>query len=148
MSAVNLDYIGERAFSFALVFSVVVTFVVTSLLASGFPPDELARIPLFTSSAQLYSHVREMSESIPREADVPTIISSAFAVLVTGFSQFVITLLFGIIALVQTIGELIPPEAGFLVVPLYFVGSFIQVMVWYYFLTRVLEWMRNLVLRI
>ena len=138
----NLEEIGEKAFSFALLFSVLNTIIVLTLLASGYPPEQL-QTPLFMAATYLYSNVNQMAQNLPTNATISDITAAAGTLLISGIGQFLTSLLFGFLTLIQTFALIIPPEVSFLVIPLYFIGAFLQVMVWYYFMTRVLDTFRS-----
>jgi len=136
------EEIGETAFRFAFVYSVVVTVLVMGLVSGGFPVDAFSGTPLFLPSTKLYSYTRQIVETLPTEATATDLMLAIATIFVTGFLQFMFTLLAGVIALVHTIAGLIPPQLGFLILPLYFVGSLVQLMVWYYITIRVLSTVR------
>jgi len=138
----NLEEIGEKAFTFALIFSLVSTIIVLTLLAGGYPPEQL-RAPLFLAATTLYKNVKSLAGELPKNATLEEVKWTMAASFVSGFGQFIMSFLFGFLGLVQTIASIIPSEVGFLTIPLYFIGSFLQVMVWYYFLTRVLDTLRS-----
>jgi len=137
------EEIGETAFRFAFVFSIVTTVLIVGLLAAGFPVDVLSDIPLFMPSTRLYSYTQDVVGRLPQEASAADLVIAVATIYVTGFAQFVFIMLSGVIALVYTIASLLPPQLVFLTFPLYFVGALVQVMVWYYASIRVLASLRS-----
>ena len=132
----DLAEIGERAFSFALVFSVVSTIIVIALLAAGLPPEVL-NVPLYIPVSAFYQNVQNLVSKLPQNATITELFYASTSALLGGFVQFVFTLLFGVLALVHTLAMIVPPQVRFLVAPLYFVGAFLQLMIWYYIVTRI-----------
>jgi len=132
----DIAEIGERAFGFALVFSLVSTVIVISMLSAGLPPD-MINVPLFAPATMFYSNVKAVVETIPSNATPTELVSATAAAFIGGFLQFMLTMLTGLLLAVYTIASVIPPEVRFLVFPLYFVAGFLQMAIWYYIVTKV-----------
>lgn|GEM_PF-5697703 len=126
------DRIGKTAFNFNLIFSVIMTVIGLALLASGVDPGsqvEGAFLPLSWFYAKTHQLQSDFPSS-PTSFDVtaPMILAGLLAVTL----EFILMMLGGFLALVYLISSIIPEQLGFLVLPLYFIGAFIQLMVWIY----------------
>lgn len=132
----DIAEIGERAFGFALVFSIVSTVIVISMLSAGLPPD-MINVPLFAPATMFYRNVKAVVETIPSNATPTELVSATAAAFIGGFLQFMLTMLTGLLLAVYTIAAVIPPEVRFLVFPLYFIAGFLQMTIWYYIVTKV-----------
>jgi len=139
---VSLEEFGEKAFGVAFFMSLVITILVITLLASGLPPEAFS-IPLFMPASRFYSMVNNIASKIPKNATVEYLTFTTTVSLIGGFWQFSYMLLFGIIGLVQTIATIVPPEVAFLTIPLYFIGSFLQVSIWYYIILKFFNIIRS-----
>jgi len=138
----DLDELGRKIFSFTMVFSVLITVMVSALVAGGFPASSLS-LPLFLPASRFYSIVQDMASKIPQRADVITMVTMSTVAFLGGFTQFAFTMLFGILSIVYMIASILPPEVSFLSVPLFFIGSFLQVVVWYYIVFTFFSWLKS-----
>jgi len=138
----DLAEIGERAFAFALVFSLVATIIVISMLSAGLPPD-MIDVPLFAPATMFYSNVQSVVEKIPQNATPTDLVGATAAAFIGGFLQFILTMLTGLLLAVYTIASVIPPEVRFLVFPLYFVAGFLQMAVWHYVVSKVFSMVKS-----
>lgn len=138
----DLAEIGEKAFGFALIFSLISTIIVIALLSAGLPPDTV-NVPLYAPVSLFYRNVQAIVEKIPTNATVTDLVTATAVAFISGFTQFLFTLVFGLLAAVQTIATLIPAEVRFLVFPLYFIGAFLQLSIWYYIVTKVFSILKS-----
>jgi len=139
----DLSDIGRRVYGFSLVYSIIITIIVVGLVSAGLPPESL-NSPLFLPSSRFYSAVNDIASNIPKNATLSGFLLKAGGTLVTVLLQFSFTLLFGLIALVQSLAYIIPQQYSFLIPPLFFIGSFLQFIVWYYIITEVLSRLRSI----
>jgi len=128
----DLEQFGERVFSFALYYSIIITVITLALISAGIPPESFS-LPLFTPATRFYQMTMAIASKLPQgEVSMFELLVGISFGIVGAVTQLLTSLTTGVLALVQTIALLVPPDVRFLVVPLFFVGSFIQIMIWYY----------------
>jgi len=127
----DLEEIGQKVFTFALYYSIIMTVITLALISAGLPAEAF-NLPLFAPATRLYEVTMSIASRLPQNATIMDLLTGLSFGIVGGVLQFTMALLFGVLALVQTLATLVPPDVRFLVVPLFFVGAFIQTMVWYY----------------
>lgn len=138
----DLEEIGRKIYSFALYYSIVMTVITLALIGAGLPAEAF-NLPLFTPATRLYEVTMSVVSRLPQNATIADLLMGLSFGIVGGVLQFTISLLFGVLALVQTLAMIVPPDVRFLVVPLFFVGAFIQLMVWYYIAVKLYNLLRS-----
>ncbi len=137
----DLSSIGERVYGFALWYSIIITVIAISFASAGYTLDS----PLFVPSSTFYKSVNNIANNLPRNATLSQLLLKGGSLLAGSVLQFTFTLLFGLIALIQTITYIIPPQLSFLVPSLYFLGGFFQFVVWYYIISKIISTLSNIV---
>jgi len=138
----DLEQIGERIFGFMLYYSVIITVITLTLISAGIPVDAFD-LPLFTPANRFYEMTMAIAAKLPTNATITSFLFGLSFGIVGAAVQLLTTLVTGVLALIQTIAMLIPPDVRFLVVPLYFVGSFVQVVVWYYLAVKIYNLLKS-----
>jgi len=126
------ERIGKTAFEFNLLFSIVTTIIGTALLANGINPGNYIT-GLFMPIDWLYRSTVQVQSSLPQDFNPLDIVTTLGATgIIAIFLEFMFMMLLGFLVLVYTISVILPAQLAFLTVPLYFLGAFIQLMVWVY----------------
>lgn len=133
--------LGERIFSFGLLFALIATVFVLALAGAGVDPGELSRF--FMPMSWFYSTLEDIRSSLPKEQiDIGTASLIAGAAVVAGALQFVVNIVLGFLALVEVIASIIPSQLSFLIPPLYFIGGFLQFVLWVYAINLIFNLLR------
>ncbi len=138
----NLEDIGQKAFSFALIYALLTTVFTIAMLSAGINPPATFKA-LYLPSTFFSKFVMDLRSKLPSNY-VPSDVFATMATItaVAAIVQFVFSLLWGFLALITVFAYIIPAECSFLVPVLYFIGAFLQGMVWYYVIVRVLSKLR------
>lgn len=140
-----VEDVGRTAFEFNLVFAIVITLIGVALLANGVNPGAQVT-SLFLPINWIYENTFALQKSLPHDFTPISAISQLGLVGVMGvFLQFLYTMVVGFLSLVYVISTIIPAELRFLIPPLYVLGAFIQLMVWMYFINKLLSFLSQLV---
>ncbi len=139
----KLEDIGEKAFSFAFLYALLSSIVTIALVSSGIQVPSTLRT-MYLPTTFFASYVADLRSKLPTDympADVFVTIGATTAV--AAIVQFIFSLLFSFIALIMVFTTIIPPQCSFLIPVLYFVGSFLQGMVWYYVFVKIFSKLRT-----
>ncbi len=132
------DVIGEKAFAFGFIFSLVSTFFTVALVSAGVDPGEISRF--FLPMSWFYDTIQRMQSQLPQDQVTSTVaVTMVTAAVATMTAQFVVSLVTSFLALVEIIASIIPQQLSFLVPPLYFFGGVLQFILWVYVINRILE---------
>ena len=137
----DLSSIGERVYGFALWYSIIITIIAITLASAGYTLDS----PLFVPSSTFYNAVNNIANNLPRNATLSQLLLKGGSLLAGAVLQFSFTLLFGLIALIQTITYIVPTQLAFLIPSLYFIGGFFQFVVWYYIISKIISTLSSFV---
>ena len=138
------ERIGKTAFDFNLVFSLLITIIGVGLLANGVNPGEKVT-GLFLPLEWLYDKTLSLEQTLPGDYSPLDVISALGAVgLFSIVMEFIFMMLSGFLVLVYTISSLLPSQLLYLALPLYVLGTFIQLMEWIYLFNVILTKLSSL----
>lgn len=139
------ERIGKTAFNFNLIFSLVITVIGIALLSNGINPGDKVT-GLFIPLDWVYQKTAQIQQNLPADYTPLDVLQALGMTGLFGiFLEFLFMMISGFLVLVYTISTVIPSQLLYLTVPLYFIGAFVQLMVWIYMLTVILDKLSSLV---
>jgi len=139
------EKIGQAAFNFDLIFSIIITVIGISLLANGINPG--AEVTgLFLPFKWIYGETYRISSTLPSQPTSTSITATIGSLgLLAIFLEFLFMLITGFLNIVYVIGTIVPAQLKFLVPALYFIGAFLQLMTWIYIVNQIVNRLASLI---
>jgi len=147
MVSLDLYSIGERVFYYNLALAIISSFIAAALISSGAPPSML-NLPIFIGSAVYFNMLGSTLSNLPvttvNGTWVVTDVNAFTAALTTAgalaiFANILVQTFAGMLNLMTTILLILPAELRFLVPPVVFVFSLLQLAVSYYLFQKIRE---------
>lgn len=135
----DLVDIGRRAAAVSMATAIIASIIALAVFSGGADP-ELLSVPLFIGTRPFYSSVKDLSASIPSgEVSVTDIMWYGLSSMVGVMLTFLSITLTMYLLLSATIIQIVPQDVLYIVSPLIFIFSFIQLCVWIYYVSKITE---------
>jgi|FLYM01.1.fsa_nt_gi hypothetical protein len=159
----DLYSVGQKIFSFNLIFSIISSFIAIGIAVGG-APSEIVGLPLFAPAGFFYKLAIQQVASLPvNVTNSSNIVSNTSWVIsdISGFTYAVsaassIAIVASILAYIfvgmslfaATVIVIMPNELKFLVIPLVFLFSFFQLALLYYLFLKIKELLSPVLVKI